>query len=520
MTPHSTERAPKMSPLDIFGAMPHSPAAGAEPSPAFKAVLNKATAPARTPLHRQPVPPSGAEHPQQDSDARKNYATDKVSPPAGKKQPLKAAPNSRPQRKEDDRETGDDPAAKQIGAPPATDSSPASPQPQDTADDPGAAQDEGTQPVDAASEQALADDADAPQPQVALGDQLADAVLQPNPSSETSQTSQPEPDATAAAMDEKSATVKQPELPSNQGEATGNGALSPRQDAPAVQDSGELSQRAPEQDPANATDPIAAMDQQTAAAAVEIQPLESSGNRKEDKGSDSQSGDDPQQSAADGPQQLTPSPDILTPETQSAAAPPPAADSAQALPKDAPPPQHSASQPAAGVQSSPSRLPQHVLARSEGHQIHNPAPVPVDTARFLSRVAKAFLSAQQRDGNEVRLRLSPPELGSLRLQVSVQDGVMVARMETETEAARSSLVNNLPDLRERLAEQGIRVERFDIDLMQRPSTGTPDRPSDPQQQNEPQPLRPLRSQQSISDAPTPTTLGNNWNGQGRLNVII
>ena len=51
--------------------------------------------------------------------------------------------------------------------------------------------------------------------------------------------------------------------------------------------------------------------------------------------------------------------------------------------------------------------------------------------------------SQAMDG-EVRLRLSPPELGSLRLQVSVQDGVMVARMETETEAARSSLVNNLP----------------------------------------------------------------------------
>jgi flagellar hook-length control protein FliK len=134
-------------------------------------------------------------------------------------------------------------------------------------------------------------------------------------------------------------------------------------------------------------------------------------------------------------------------------------------------------------------------------------------------VAKAFLSAQQRDG-EVRLRLSPPELGSLRLQVSVQDGVMVARMETETEAARSSLVNNLPTLRERLAEQGIRVERFDIDLMQRPSTGTPDRPSDPQQQQEPQPLRTLRTQNSASELTTSPAVSSDWNGNGRLNVII
>jgi len=145
--------------------------------------------------------------------------------------------------------------------------------------------------------------------------------------------------------------------------------------------------------------------------------------------------------------------------------------------------------------------------------------VPVDSARFLSRVAKAFTAAQQRDG-EVRLRLSPPELGSLRLQVSVQDGVMVARMETETEAARASLTNNLPALRERLAEQGIRVERFDIDLMQRPTTGTPDRPSDPQQQPEPQPLRSLRTTQAKSEVSEPVSSGNHWSGQGRLNVII
>jgi flagellar hook-length control protein FliK len=145
--------------------------------------------------------------------------------------------------------------------------------------------------------------------------------------------------------------------------------------------------------------------------------------------------------------------------------------------------------------------------------------VPVDSARFLSRVAKAFTAAQQRDG-EVRLRLSPPELGSLRLQVSVQDGVMVARMETETEAARTSLTNNLPALRERLAEQGIRVERFDIDLMQRPTTGTPDRPSDPQQQPEPQPFRSLRTNQAKSDIPVSMPSANHWSGQGRLNVII
>ena len=37
-------------------------------------------------------------------------------------------------------------------------------------------------------------------------------------------------------------------------------------------------------------------------------------------------------------------------------------------------------------------------------------------------------------------------------------------METETAAARHVLLENLPALRERLAGQEIRIERFDVDL--------------------------------------------------------
>ena len=106
-------------------------------------------------------------------------------------------------------------------------------------------------------------------------------------------------------------------------------------------------------------------------------------------------------------------------------------------------------------------------------------PVEVDSARFLSRVARAFTVAQQR-GGEVQLRLSPPELGSLRVEVKVVEGVMTAKVETENAAAKAAVMEHLPQLRERLAEQGVRIERFDVDLMQQGSTGTPDRPADRQ----------------------------------------
>lgn len=87
----------------------------------------------------------------------------------------------------------------------------------------------------------------------------------------------------------------------------------------------------------------------------------------------------------------------------------------------------------------------------------------IDRVRFVQRVAKAFHSLDE-EGGEIRLRLSPPELGSLRLELSLKEGAMTAHLETETAAARNVLLDNLPQLRDRLAEQNIKVERFDVDV--------------------------------------------------------
>jgi flagellar hook-length control protein FliK len=144
----------------------------------------------------------------------------------------------------------------------------------------------------------------------------------------------------------------------------------------------------------------------------------------------------------------------------------------------------------------------------------------VDAGRFLNRVTRAFEAAQDR-GGEVRLRLSPPELGSLKLDIRVHEGVLVARLETETAAARTVLVENLPALRERLSEQGIRIERFDIDLMQQPSGGPPDQPQDrpqPELARAARSLRPTAAPAAPASAPVATT--SRTAAPGGLNVII
>lgn len=85
-----------------------------------------------------------------------------------------------------------------------------------------------------------------------------------------------------------------------------------------------------------------------------------------------------------------------------------------------------------------------------------------ERARFVQRVTRAFESAADRAGH-VRLRLHPPELGAMRLDLTVRDGHMSARLQTETEAARNMLLDNLPALKERLAEHQIKVESFEIE---------------------------------------------------------
>ncbi len=87
----------------------------------------------------------------------------------------------------------------------------------------------------------------------------------------------------------------------------------------------------------------------------------------------------------------------------------------------------------------------------------------VDRARFVGRVEGAVRAAHQRDGR-VQVRLSPPELGSLRIELTMQHGALTAHVEAETASARKLLLDNLPALRERLAQQDIRVEKFDVDV--------------------------------------------------------
>jgi len=147
----------------------------------------------------------------------------------------------------------------------------------------------------------------------------------------------------------------------------------------------------------------------------------------------------------------------------------------------------------------------------------------VDRARFVQRVSGAIRSANDQDGL-VQLKLSPPELGSLRIEISVKQGILTAKLETETAAARAVLLDNLPALRERLAEQEIRIEKFDVDVRdesrQQENASTEDRNSNNSSSDKANARTPSQSDEQ-SNTLTPANLGQASSDlSGGLDVMV
>ena len=67
-------------------------------------------------------------------------------------------------------------------------------------------------------------------------------------------------------------------------------------------------------------------------------------------------------------------------------------------------------------------------------------------------------------GGQVRLRLHPPELGSLQMSLRMEAGQVFARLEVENSTARDALLNNVQTLRDRMAEQGMNVASFEVEV--------------------------------------------------------
>lgn len=110
------------------------------------------------------------------------------------------------------------------------------------------------------------------------------------------------------------------------------------------------------------------------------------------------------------------------------------------------------------------------LQKAEGSQ--SPQLDPKQQIRLINRVARAVETTPP--GQSIKIRLNPSELGQLKVEIKIENGNMSAKIEAENATTRQVLLDNLPQLRERLAEANIHVQHFEVELMgqQTPQDGS------------------------------------------------
>ncbi len=86
-----------------------------------------------------------------------------------------------------------------------------------------------------------------------------------------------------------------------------------------------------------------------------------------------------------------------------------------------------------------------------------------ERVRLVQRVARSFARLGP-SGGSISIKLHPPQLGALNVQVRLEGRSMTAKLTTETAAARDVILESLPVLRGRLAEQGFEISQFQVEV--------------------------------------------------------
>ena len=94
----------------------------------------------------------------------------------------------------------------------------------------------------------------------------------------------------------------------------------------------------------------------------------------------------------------------------------------------------------------------------------SPLSLRPDQVATFERMARMALVSRWEGGGRLQVRLAPPQLGNLRIDLSVRDGVLNGNLRVETAAARAAVAQQVEHLKASLAEQGISVGSFQVSV--------------------------------------------------------
>lgn len=97
-------------------------------------------------------------------------------------------------------------------------------------------------------------------------------------------------------------------------------------------------------------------------------------------------------------------------------------------------------------------------------------PHHVNASQLPQQVTQLFVSKLQLGGqngvHEAKLILNPQSLGQVDVTITSHNGVITAQFHAETQAGKDLLDNQLPQLRMALTQQGLQVDRLEVNQQQ------------------------------------------------------
>jgi len=80
------------------------------------------------------------------------------------------------------------------------------------------------------------------------------------------------------------------------------------------------------------------------------------------------------------------------------------------------------------------------------------------------QIGRRLATAVRNNENQVTFQLRPPHLGNLQLNLEVQNNVLRIGMATDNQVTKDILISHVNELREVLADQGIKIDQVDIQI--------------------------------------------------------
>ena len=95
-----------------------------------------------------------------------------------------------------------------------------------------------------------------------------------------------------------------------------------------------------------------------------------------------------------------------------------------------------------------------------------PSGLQLSEGQLVDQVVTHLAGSHDGESGRMRLKLHPAELGSLRLDLIVEGDRVRAHLQAQNQQVQEVLDRHLPQLREALQQQGLKIDEFRVDVQQ------------------------------------------------------